>query len=49
MMTTTKDDESGVMLGCVDVVDGLIHSKAYILLVGFDLKQKCIGLLTTFF
>jgi hypothetical protein len=27
MMTTTKDDESGVMLGCVDVVDGLIHSK----------------------
>jgi hypothetical protein len=27
MMTTTKDDESGVMLGCVDVVDGLIiHS-----------------------
>jgi len=27
MMTTTKDDESGVMLGRVDVVDGLIHSK----------------------
>jgi hypothetical protein len=26
MMTTTKDDESGVMLGHVDVVDGLIHS-----------------------